>query len=166
MSETPEIRYGIHDSPFGHFVVALLSGSVARFSFLETRSDANAQMAIQEHWPHARLVRDDPGTKVIAEKIFSQQRKQGAISCVLEGTDFQMNVWQALTTIPKGKTATYHEIAKQIGAPKAARAVGVACGRNPIGFLIPCHRVLASDGSLGGYRWGTKRKEAILAWES
>jgi len=163
---TDEVRYGIHSSPFGFFVVGTLSGSVCLLSFLEGRSDALANKAIRRDWPMARLVRDDRGTAAIAAAAFSSVRTRPQLRCILAGTDFQIKVWTALAKIPKGKTASYQEIAARIGSPRSARAVGSACGKNSIGLLIPCHRVLASTGELGGYRWGTKRKEAILAWES
>jgi len=82
-----------------------------------------------------------------------------------EGTSFQKRVWRALRAIPRGETRSYAEIARAIGLPEAARAVARACGANPITLLIPCHRVIASDGSLGGYRWGTRRKARLLAME-
>lgn len=84
----------------------------------------------------------------------------------LRGTDFQMRVWRRLRAIPRGATASYAEIARSLGMPKAARAVALACAANPVAIAVPCHRVVRSDGSLSGYRWGTERKEALLAREA
>jgi AraC family transcriptional regulator of adaptative response/methylated-DNA-[protein]-cysteine methyltransferase len=83
----------------------------------------------------------------------------------LKGTDFQLKVWETLLKIPMGRLSTYHNIAEQIGSPKASRAVGTAIGSNPVAFLIPCHRVIQSSGKIGGYMWGNTRKTAIIGWE-
>jgi AraC family transcriptional regulator of adaptative response/methylated-DNA-[protein]-cysteine methyltransferase len=82
------------------------------------------------------------------------------------GTDFQVRVWEALLSIPMGAARTYSDLAGQIGEPKASRAVGAACGANPISFVVPCHRALAKSGALTGYHWGLTRKRAILGWEA
>ncbi|TPW21745.1 MAG: ADA regulatory protein [Elusimicrobia bacterium] len=84
----------------------------------------------------------------------------------LAGTPFQLRVWEALLRVPPGRAASYGQVAAAVGRPKAVRAVGTAVGDSPVAFLIPCHRVLRSTGALGGYRWGTARKRAILAWEA
>lgn len=104
----------------------------------------------------------------VAEKLLpTHPLFEGAdIPFSLKGTPFQIKVWEALLQIPRGETRTYADIARAVGSPKAVRAVGSACGKNKIAFLIPCHRVVASDGKLGGYRWGLERKKAMLAWEA
>jgi AraC family transcriptional regulator of adaptative response/methylated-DNA-[protein]-cysteine methyltransferase len=85
---------------------------------------------------------------------------------LVHGTNFQVAVWRALLRIPAGAFASYEDVAATIGSPRAVRAVGTAVGRNPIAFLIPCHRVIRASGALGGYRWGTERKRAIMTWET
>ena len=85
---------------------------------------------------------------------------------VMIGTDFDVRVWEALLKIPMGRAVSYTDIARHIGAPTASRAVGSAVGRNPISFVVPCHRVLRGDGSLGGYHWGLTRKRALIGWET
>jgi AraC family transcriptional regulator, regulatory protein of adaptative response / methylated-DNA-[protein]-cysteine methyltransferase len=99
-------------------------------------------------------------------RIFHNDRdKLSGIKLHLKGTDFQLKVWESLLKIPLGKLSTYKDIAKQIGCPKASRAVGTAIGCNPVAYLIPCHRVIQSTGLFDGYHWGTIRKTAIIGWE-
>ena len=98
--------------------------------------------------------------------MFSREKKdQRPLSLYVSGTNFQINVWKALLRVPQGQVTSYQEIAKSIGHPKSARAVGQAVGANPVAFIIPCHRVIQSSGNLGGYRWGKTRKHALHAWE-
>ncbi|MEM8888411.1 MAG: methylated-DNA--[protein]-cysteine S-methyltransferase, partial [Bacteroidota bacterium] len=93
------------------------------------------------------------------------QNKKGELSLLLQGTNFQLKVWEALLNVPRGQLTTYGDIAERIEKPKAVRAVGTAVGRNPIAYLIPCHRVIRKEGKLGEYRWGSGRKKAIIGWE-
>lgn len=158
-----KIRWGVHPSPFGHCLIGTTKRGICKISFLDGDSERAARAAITESWPNATLVRDDKTTGKLAARIFARANK--AQPLVVRGTNFQIQVWKALLAIPEGKAATYADIARAIGRPKAGRAVGTACGKNPIGYLIPCHRVLTSQGEAGGYKWGPERKEAILAWE-
>lgn len=158
-----ELRFGIHPSPFGPMLIGTTSRGIAKLSFLARATSAEATRELRSAWPKASLVRDQQATAPIARQLF----KRGAPrALVVRGTNFQVQVWKALLAIPAGRTSTYAAIAKAIGSPKAVRAVGTAIGKNPVGYLIPCHRVLTSQGSLGGYRWDPKRKEALLMWES
>ncbi|MBP9718542.1 methylated-DNA--[protein]-cysteine S-methyltransferase [Candidatus Gracilibacteria bacterium] len=161
-----EIHYGIHRSPFGWCLVGISQNKVCHFSFIENNDTKNRKL-IEQLWPEALLISDQRHTAPYVKKIFTlKNTKAGSsITLLLKGTDFQIKVWQALLKIPRGATTTYAQIAQDIGSPKAARAVGTACGKNTIGVVIPCHRVMSSDGTLGGYRWGIKRKAAILDWE-
>jgi len=161
-----EIHFDIVRSPFGLCVIGLMGREVCSLLFMGRDREAQARKLIRECWPKATLVRDPVRVRAIARKIFGRKGATSAITLHLEGTPFQLKVWNALRSIPAGKTSTYAAIAKRIGSPNAFRAVGTACGKNPIGYLIPCHRILASDGGPGGYRWGLKRKAAILAWET
>ena len=159
-----EIRYGVHASPFGPFLVGFSKNDLCRAAFLKGTTDREALSVLREVWPKATFTRDDAGTAVAVAKIFTE-KLQKAPSLLVQGTDFQIRVWQALQKIPKGKTASYTEIAGRVGSSNAVRAVGTACGKNPIAVVIPCHRVLTSTGGIGGYRWGVVRKRALLAYE-
>lgn len=161
-----EITYGIHASPFGWCVIGLTSRGISNLSFIEKGSDRQARANIREKWPHATLVRDDATTEKYAARIFAVGVSKKPLHLLVQGTNFQVKVWEALLAIPPGKAATYGDIARYIGSPKAVRAVGTACGKNAIAYLIPCHRVLAGDGGMGGYRWGTERKELMLTREA
>ena len=122
---------------------------------------------MQREWPQAVFSEDTNETATTIEAMF--YRKPSTLlplSLFVQGTNFQINVWQALLNIKEGEVASYGEIAKIMGKPKAARAVGTAIGANPVAFIIPCHRVIRQSGSLGGYRWGVTRKHAMLAREA
>lgn len=167
------ISYGFGKSPFGWCLIGDARGKICHLSFTDVKNEGSARRIIKSEWPAARLARDDARAGFFAEKIFSGSRGDGKrkkikprIPLMLRGTSFQMKVWKALLAIPEGKTATYADIARAAGSPKAFRAAGAACGKNAIAFLIPCHRVLASSGAVGGYRWGIRRKQAMLAREA
>ncbi|HWP01815.1 MAG TPA: methylated-DNA--[protein]-cysteine S-methyltransferase [Gemmatimonadaceae bacterium] len=171
-----ELAVGFHDSPFGPVLlgaseVGTSQLGIAWLSFV-TNSRARALAALRESWPGVQLVRSDQLTAELVEGIFAKcgnGRSQGRIPhlpLLVRGTDFQVKVWKALLRIPTGSVATYKDVAQAVGAPAATRAVGNAVGRNPVAFLIPCHRVVRSTGALGGYRWGTERKRLILSWEA
>jgi AraC family transcriptional regulator of adaptative response/methylated-DNA-[protein]-cysteine methyltransferase len=119
-------------------------------------------------WPNASYIEDMAATAPYAARIFdpARWRADQPLRVVMIGTDFQVRVWEALLRIPLGKARTYSSIAADIGAPDASRAVGAACGANPISFVVPCHRALAKSGALTGYHWGLTRKRAILGWEA
>jgi len=162
-----EIRYGLHDSPFGGCLIGLTARGICHLAFVD---DDRAEAALEElrkAWPEAGLVEDRGATLEIVKRIF-RRRKEGeepVLPLLLRGTNFQLKVWRALLTIPAGALVSYRQLAEQLGAPGASRAVGNAVGRNPIAYLIPCHRVLRSSGEIGGYRWGTERKQALLGRE-
>ena len=163
------IRWDVADSWLGSVLVAATEHGVCAVLFGTGRRQLAAELT--RRFSAARLEEAEPGSAfsqwitAVLEAIESPQRA-AALPFDVAGTAFQLRVWQALRTIPAGETATYGEIARRIGRPGAARAVGTACGSNPVAVLIPCHRVLAADGSLGGYRWGTERKRALLARET
>jgi AraC family transcriptional regulator of adaptative response/methylated-DNA-[protein]-cysteine methyltransferase len=141
---------------------------ICALRFLSTSSKAVALRELRDEWPAAEFVRNEDETAEICRGIFS-----GAADDVgtpfhlhLRGTNFQLKVWQALLTIPPGRLANYSDLAAKIGVPRASRAVGSAVGRNPVAYLIPCHRVIRSLGVIGDYRWGRERKQAIIGWET
>jgi AraC family transcriptional regulator of adaptative response/methylated-DNA-[protein]-cysteine methyltransferase len=165
-----EIRYGFHSTPFGECLIAVTGRGVCGLSFVPPGGRAPALESLAKEWRNARIGEDAAGTKRVAQRIFSGSGPRGwatagPLPLLLRGTNFQIKVWEALLAIPPGSVTTYEAIARRIGSPGSARAVGTAVGRNPIAYLIPCHRVIRGTGELGGYRWGPGRKRLMLAWE-
>ena len=160
------LTWGLHETPFGLGLYIMTQRGMAGLAFCEEEaaSIAEAMADMKARWPNARFVEDPSTSQEVAARLFS--RDPGKISVDLSGTPFQLQVWQALLQIPEGQAVTYSDLAAHIGRPKAVRAVGTAVGRNPISYLIPCHRVLRLSGALGGYHWGVRRKRAMMAWES
>jgi AraC family transcriptional regulator of adaptative response/methylated-DNA-[protein]-cysteine methyltransferase len=162
------IEYGFHPTPFGECLLAKTERGICALRFLSTPSRPSALRGLRDDWPAAEFINDGHETVEICRRIFSRAIGQGGspFHLHLRGTNFQLKVWQALVTIPSGRLAKYGDLAAKIGAPTASRAVGSAVGRNPIAYLIPCHRVIRSLGVIGGYRWGRERKQAIIGWET
>lgn len=159
------IRYGIAQTAFGNTFVASTARGICGLTFAETLDEEIARL--HERWPNASLERDDALARQTAQRIFEPANDpQRAIRLVAAGTNFQVRVWKALLEIPFGSVRTYRQIAQAIGAPAATRAVASAVASNPIGYLIPCHRVILSTGAVGQYRWQPYRKRALLAWEA
>jgi len=123
---------------------------------------------MRQRWPRAKIVEDSARTAPLAARIFDRNlwRADRPLRVVLIGTDFEVRVWETLMRIPMGRAITYSDLAGTIGKPKAARAVGAAVGKNPISFVVPCHRVVGKSGELTGYHWGLTRKRAMLGWEA
>jgi len=159
------IEYGFHDCPFGIALIMATQKGVCGLAFGDEGEEDAMFADMRARWPKADYVREQKRTGEIAERIFAP-RDGEELKLHLLGTPWQIKVWQALLAIPSGKVTTYRNIASKIFAPKASRAVGTAVGRNPISLLIPCHRVLGSDGALHGYHWGLTRKRAMLAVEA
>lgn len=162
------VRYAFHPSPFGECLLAVSDRGVCGLSFASLGNRAELLDDLHRRWRRAIIVEDPDGTAVWMERIFPLAgRDPGAapLPLLLNGTNFQIKVWEALLQIPSGEVVTYGDLARSIGAPGASRAVGQAVGANPIAYIIPCHRVIRKLGVLGGYRWGTVRKRAILGWE-
>ena len=161
------IDYGVHNSPFGDIFVASTARGICKLSFLD-QADLTADITdLQRRWPNALLRHNAPASLKIIDRIFSGTGPvDRPLSLHVCGTNFQVNVWRALMQIPAGTLRSYSHIAKAVGKPMAARAVGSAIGSNPIAFFIPCHRVLQQSGNIGGYHWGLTRKHLIHAWES
>ena len=160
------LRYGWAANPFGDSLVAWTERGVCHIAFSDGDDTAEAVEALRAEWPHARPRRDDAGARATAQRIFCPAvRGDAPLRAYVEGTAFQLKVWRALLRIPPGAVTTYGALAAAIDAPHSARAVGTAVARNRLAFLIPCHRVIRETGIVGGYRWGTARKQAMLAWE-
>ncbi|MBC7193816.1 methylated-DNA--[protein]-cysteine S-methyltransferase [Marinobacter sp.] len=160
------IEYGVHDTPLGGILVAVTPRGVCRMAFLDNDHEAEVVDGLRKDWPQAELARNEKASvHVIAELFSDQADQQRPLSVQVEGTNFQIAVWRALLNIPPGKLASYSQIARALGCPKASRAVGNAVGANPVALLIPCHRVIRQSGALGGYRWGSARKQMAQMWE-
>ncbi|MGD1018388.1 MAG: methylated-DNA--[protein]-cysteine S-methyltransferase [Verrucomicrobiia bacterium] len=162
------IEYGFHPTPFGECLLARTERGICALRFPPTPSRQTALRELRDDWPAARFVKDDDKTGEICRRIFggAAEDPRTPFHLHLRGTNFQLKVWQALLTIPSGKLVNYGGLAAKIGAPKASRAVGSAVGRNPIAWLIPCHRVIRSLGVIGDYHWGRERKQAMIAREA
>ncbi|MBD9649642.1 methylated-DNA--[protein]-cysteine S-methyltransferase [Ensifer sp. NPDC090286] len=162
------IRYGYHPSPFGTALVMITERGLAGLAFNDMGGEQASFEDMAQRWPNARYIEDSAATAQYAARIFdpSRWRQDEPLRIFLIGSDFQIRVWQALLKIPLGCATTYSNIAGNIGQPTASRAVGAAVGRNPISFVVPCHRALGKSGDLTGYHWGLTRKRAILGWEA
>jgi AraC family transcriptional regulator of adaptative response/methylated-DNA-[protein]-cysteine methyltransferase len=162
------LRYGFHPSPFGEAVLVATERGLAGIGFVDDGDRAAALADMRRRWPKADYVEDESVTGPLAQRVFDPTRWQAEqpLRVVLIGTDFEVRVWQTLLRIPLGRATTYSDIAARIGKPSACRAVGAAVGKNPISFVVPCHRVLGRSGALTGYHWGLTRKQAILGWEA
>ncbi len=158
------ISYGEYPTPFGRCLLATTRRGICRLEFIMTTRH-EALNRLRDSWPDANLYHDPRAGENIIQQIFFNARIDRPLSLYLKGTNFQLKVWQALLNIPHGYLTSYSVIASRAGEQKACRAVGSAVGANPIAYLIPCHRVLRSDGGMGGYRWGEDRKLMMLARE-
>lgn len=176
------LRYGFHPSPFGEAIVVATERGLAGMGWVDAKEAAGKASSsgkaaggrdgsladMVRRWPRAHFVEDPQATEPYAARAFdpAEWRSERPLRIVLIGTDFEVRVWESLLEIPLGQATTYSSLASRIGKPKAARAVGAAVGKNPISFVVPCHRVLGKSGALTGYHWGITRKQAILGWEA
>ncbi len=160
------IAYDIQMSPYGWCFVAVSERGICRIEFLQDRHDGTALQHLIDDWPKADLQNNADATAEVFDLLAgAEPRSQLPLSLWVKGTNFQLNIWRALLQIPQGQLISYQGLGDRLGKASAARAIGSAVGANPIALLIPCHRVLRQNGELGGYRWGTTRKQAILARE-
>lgn len=162
------IVYGFHHTPFGECLLAVTERGICALKFVRDNNQGDLKAWLSRQWPRAMLVNDQAHVRPFIEKIFdfSADNEPAPLHLYVQGTNFQIKVWEALLKIPLGKAVTYEDIARHIGLPKASRAVGNAVGKNPIPFLIPCHRVIRKLGEFGNYGEGPLRKKAILGWEA
>jgi AraC family transcriptional regulator, regulatory protein of adaptative response / methylated-DNA-[protein]-cysteine methyltransferase len=158
------IDYGFHQTPFGECLVAQTGRGVCWLSFVDENTRQMEFNRFLNRWQSADLRQNPKNTEGVVGQIFSDKKTE-KINLLAQGTPFQLKVWEALLTIPEGAVTTYQKIAEAIGSPKAVRAVGTAVGQNPIGYLIPCHRVIRKEGQVGEYHWGSVRKKVILGYE-
>ena len=157
------IRWGWFDSPFGPALVMATERGICGLAFAAETGAEPAMEDMRSRWPGARFVEDPGALRADVDAAFD---RTGEARVHLIGAPFQIKVWEALITIPSGQVTTYSELACAVGNPRAVRAVGTAVGRNPVSWLIPCHRALRKSGGLGGYHWGLPVKRALLAWEA
>jgi AraC family transcriptional regulator, regulatory protein of adaptative response / methylated-DNA-[protein]-cysteine methyltransferase len=162
------LQYGFHPSPFGEALIVAAPRGLAGLGFVDEGNRAAALADMHRRWPRATLIEDSEATAPLAVRAFEPTlwRAETPLRIVMIGSDFEVRVWETLLAVPLGCATTYSDIARRIGNPKAARAVGAAVGRNPISFVVPCHRVLGRSGALTGYHWGLARKQAIIGWEA
>ena len=162
------VTYGFHPCPFGMALVMVTPRGLAGLALADAGKERAALRDMKARWPRAKYLEDFAATAPTARRIFDPNlwRKEQPLRVVLIGTDFEVRVWEKLLTIPMGRLTTYSDLASRSGNPKAARAVGAAVGKNPICFVVPCHRVVGKSGELTGYHWGLTRKRAMLGWEA
>ena len=162
------IRYAVFESPFGPYLLGTVGDRICRLEFLEEAELTDAISIANRFatdWPDATVIPDSAALRPLADTIFTDAERK-PLRVLVKASPFQLKVWEALLRIPEGQVVSYDQIASAIGMPAASRAVGTAIGSNPVGYLIPCHRVIRKTGLFGNYRWGTTRKTALLGWEA
>lgn len=159
------INYSYAESPFGNILVASTAKGICYMAFAD--DEQKALLDLHTHFPRAQFRQMVDMIQQNALYIFTQDwSKLHQVKLHLKGTDFQLKVWETLLKVPMGQLTTYGTIAQKIEKPESSRAVGTAIGNNPVAFLIPCHRVIQSTGTIGGYMWGPTRKTAMIGWEA
>ena len=162
--EGVQVRHGIANTPFGSAFLAETPRGLCRLAFIEPGEDRAELADLREQFARAKFVRDDARAAQLVAMIWGGA--EATLPLAVCGTNFQVQVWRALLELEPGATVTYSALARRLGKSNGARAVGNAVGANPVAWVIPCHRVLRAGGKLGGYRWGTARKQMIRRWEN
>jgi len=163
--EALRIHYSFANSPFGPLIIASTSKGICQLRFIE--DEQHGLNEVKRFFPNAHWVQDSDSQHDTVQSLLNRDlHSLRNIKLHLLGTRFQLKIWESLLTIPQGTLRSYSDVARSIGSPKSARAVGGAIGANPIAYLIPCHRVIKSSGELGNYMWGSARKAAIIGWEA
>jgi len=162
------IKYGFHPSPFGECLLATTDRGICGFYFVKYRDRKDPLSELKYFWQNANIIEDSHASRSLVNQIFNSPFEKDSVPLhlILNGTNFQIKVWEALIKIPFGEAVSYEDVAVAVGLPKATRAVGSAVGKNPISFIIPCHRVIRKTAEFGNYGSGTARKKAILGWEA
>ena len=160
------IRYGFCATPFGECLLALTDRGVCHLSFLDPANRKQTLAELERQWPHATLRPTTREIQALAQRLFAPVHSGAPLPLLVRGTNLQVKVWEALIRLPPGAVLSYEALAAGVGAPRAVRAVASAVARNPIAWLIPCHRVIRKTGAFGDYRWGEARKKAMFAWEA
>ena len=159
-----DIDYGFHETPFGECLIATTERGICHLAFVDETTKQTEFDRFVDTWHFAKRRHNPQNTEGSVSKIFNRT-KADKIHLLVQGTNFQLKVWEALLRVPQGAVSTYQQIAHAIDNPKAVRAVGTAIGSNPIAYLIPCHRVVRKQGEIGQYHWGSTRKKALIGWE-
>lgn len=168
------IDYARHTCQFGHCLVAITERGLCKLAFYDSPEQADGLIEeLKSEWPNAKIEENPSQTETVFQQIFStladntltETALHKPLKVLMKGSAFQLQVWQALLEIPPGNVCSYQQLADNLGKPSAVRAVASAIARNHIGFIIPCHRVIRSNGELSHYRWGASRKAHLLAWE-
>ena len=157
-----QITYGFGETPFGEALIGFTDKGICYLGFIDDNK-TEIFNRFNELWENANLVHNEIAANEYLENIFVKNKKYNLF---VKGTNLQVNVWKALLNLPNGIVATYQDIANYLDKPKAVRAIASAIGRNHVGYLIPCHRVIAKSGAMSGYRWGSERKKILIAYES
>jgi AraC family transcriptional regulator of adaptative response/methylated-DNA-[protein]-cysteine methyltransferase len=167
-AEGMTIRYGVHETPFGPALIAHTLRGICHLSFPDTQRQEQAIGDLLALWPLARFEHSPAESAALLDRIFYSRQPGGrpTLSVWVSGSNFQIQVWRALLRIPFARLLNYGQLAQFLGGRGAARAVGNAVARNPVAYLIPCHRVLRQSGDFGRYHWGEERKAALVAWEA
>ena len=163
------ISHGLYSSPFGDCFLAMIGREICHLSFVDQGQWQGHLEELRHNWPQATIIADDGERgRHMVERIFTPTGGNpfDPFPLLLKGTPFQLRVWQALLTLPMGAMISYQGLAAYIGCPTACRAVASAVAANPVGYLIPCHRVIRKSGEIHYYRWGSSRKKAMLGWEA
>jgi AraC family transcriptional regulator, regulatory protein of adaptative response / methylated-DNA-[protein]-cysteine methyltransferase len=160
------IRFGSHPTPFGRCLLAVTDRGICALRFVDDEATTLAEL--QQEWPGAHWLADQAGTAPLVRRIFDPSGVPDGrpFHLYLQGTNFQIQVWRALLAVPRSALVSYQDVAAYLGRPQAGRAVGAAVARNPIGYLIPCHRVINKGGQAHRYRWGAARKKAMIGYEA
>jgi AraC family transcriptional regulator of adaptative response/methylated-DNA-[protein]-cysteine methyltransferase len=161
------IQYGFHPTLFGECLLAVTERGICGLSFVPNGKRGPVLKELRDRWTGANLREAPDATQPFVDRLFSGSAKKQhrPLQLILKGTNFQIKVWEALMRIPEGRVVSYEDIARSIGSPGASRAVGSAVGKNPVAYIIPCHRVIRREGIIGNYHWGPERKKALLGWE-
>jgi len=161
------MHYGFHPTPFGECLLAVTGRGICGLSFVPEGKGIQVLKELRERWSGATLSEIPKTTQPFIDRLFSKTRgrQRKPLQLLLKGTNFQIKVWEALMKIPEGSVVSYEDLAGVIGKPGASRAVGNAVAKNPIAYIIPCHRVIKRAGTIGNYHWGAARKKALLGWE-
>lgn len=161
------IRHGVHATPFGPCSLGVTDRGLCWLSFgpADAQDNGWALERLRERWPHAGIVADHDGTAELCRRIFEGKGEEGPITVHLRGSNFQLRIWEALLRIPPAHVTSYEDIARRAGNERAVRAAASAVARNPVTFVVPCHRVIRKTGPFHNYAGGPHRKQAILGWE-
>lgn len=161
------IHYGFHPTLFGECLLAVTGRGICGLSFVSEGKRTQVLRELRDRWTGATLREAHGTTQPFIDRLFfrPEKKQRKPLPLLLKGTNFQIKVWEALMRIPEGKVVSYEDLARAVGNPRASRAVGNAVGKNPIAYIIPCHRVIRRVGIIGNYHWGPERKKALLGWE-